>query len=448
METTIESPSTVSKKVSLSLEAAEVNSYIDKAIKQISKDVQLDGFRKGKVPAKVIEKRFEKDVYDRANEQLVNASVQKSLADNDLRPISRIQFTEIENNEFATLKRDTKYVFALSFDVLPDIDMPKLEEITIDQEEAVAGEKELDEFMHRIRQTGAQLTVVEEARSPEQNDVCLVDIVGTFQGVEIPGMKGENIQMQIKGDSHPQTEQIEKLILSMKPGETKSGKVTLDANYPIADYRDQEVDIEVKLISISVEELPEVNDEFATKFGFADVTQLNEFAKENVLNQIVQKIKAETQTKLLDQVLEKLEYDLPQSLLDAHKSEYLMEARNFLQQQGQDQTQIMEQLKSMEAEADTEATKQAKAQTFLLKLALQESLQVSEKELQEYIVRAARESNQEPQALMNRILESGVINDIQDRLLAAKAIETLYEKVQKNIVDKDGKPVVKAEENA
>ncbi len=447
MENTIESPSSVSKKVTLSLEAAEVNSYIDKAIKQISKDVQLDGFRKGKVPAKVIEKRFEKDVFDRAGEQLVNTSIQKALADNDLRPISRIQFAQIENNEFTTVKRDSKYVFALTFEVLPDFEIPKIEEVSIDQEEAVAGEKELEDFMYRIRQTGAQLRVVEEVRTPQQNDICLVDIVGTFQGKEIPGMKGENIQMQIKGDSNPQTEAIEKLILSMNPGETKSGKITLDANYPIAEYRDQEVDIEVKLISLSVEELPELNDEFATKFGFADVAQLNNFAKENVVSQLTQKIKTDTQTKLLDQILEKLEYELPQSLLDAHKNEYLMEARNFLQQQNLDQAQIMEQLKSMEAEALEEAKKQTKAQTFLLKFALQEGLQVSEKELQDYIMRAARESNQDPQELMNKIFESGVINDVQDRLLAAKAIEAVYAKAQKNLVDKDGKAIKKDEEN-
>ncbi len=441
MENTIESPSSVSKKITLSLEAAEVNKYIDRAIKQISKDVQLDGFRKGKVPAKVIEKRFEKDVLDRANEQLVNTSIQNILAENKIRPISRIKFEEIENNENAELKRDASFTFAISFEVLPEIAIPNLEEISVDEVQALASEKDIEDFMHRIRQTGAQLKEVTEERSPVQNDVCLVDIEGTFQGTAIPGMKGEAIQMQIKGESHPQTEAIEKLILSMKPGETKSGKVTLDANYPISEYRDQEVDIEVKLISISVEDLPEVNDEFAQKFGFTDVAQLNEFAKENVENQLKQKNKAETQTKILDQILETLDYELPQTFLDAHKSEYLMEARNFLQQQGQEQSQVLDQLKNMEADAEKESTKQAKAQAFLLNLALQENLEVSEKELQEYVVRAARESGQEPQVLMNKIFESGIINDVQDRLLAAKAIDTLYNKVKKNPVDKDGNAV-------
>ncbi len=448
MQHTLETPSSVERKLILSFEGEEVNKYIDSAVKELSRNVTLDGFRKGKVPAKVIEGKFPEDVQSRASEALVNTNIQKVLTENNIIPVSRVNFVEIEGNTDTQIKRNAAYKFAVSFDVLPEFELPKLEELSIDEEQVVVTEAEIEAFSRRLRQTSATLNPVEEAREPKDFDICTVDIEGSFEGAAVPGMKGENIQVQLKPDADELSKEIENIMRSMKAGEEKTGKIKLPETYPDPNFRNTEIDMKVTLVSISEEVLPELNEELIKKFGFEDMEKFNEFVTENIANQSKQKIKTETQNKLLDQILEGYDYELPKSFVTAHKNEYMMEARKFVMQQGQDPKEAMEALKRMEEDSDVEARKQAKAQVFLMAVALSEKVVISDQELQNYIMRAAQETGQDPKEVMERLYQTGGFNEVSERLQAAKALEIVYSKATKNPVDKDGKPVAVKEEKA
>ncbi len=441
MQHSIETPSSVQRKITITLDANEVNQELDKAIRQLSRDIQLDGFRKGKVPASVIEKRFASDVKSTANDKLVNNNIQKILKDNDLNPISRINFAEIENNPHAEVKRNESFQFACEFEILPEITLPDLDNLEVELPEPKPDMMELEAFTRRIRQTGAKLEPLTEDRLPQDFDVCVIDINGTLDGKEVPNMKGEKIQIQLNPFNNKEDKDIQDLVRTMKVGEEKTGKIIVADLYPDPAYRGREIDMHVKLHSISVEELPPLDEELATKFGFPSLAELDKFITENVMSQQFQKTKMNAQNKLNEKVLEKLEFDLPPSFLAAHKNEYLIEARNFLMKQQQSPKDTEEALKRMEAEAEVEAKKQAKAQTFFLALAFREKVQVSEQELQQYIFKAAQESGQDAKVIMERLYQTGGINDVNERLIASKAAELMYTRAKKIVVDANGKPV-------
>ncbi len=441
MQHTIEIPTSVKRKLILNFTKEDVDKYLDAAIKQVAKSVDIPGFRKGKVPANIIEKRYSEEVIARANDQMINSNIQASLAKEDLHPISRIEAVEIEGNENNELKRGSAYDFACTFEVLPAITLPEYSDLEVTLPEATPDPKEFENLIHRIKQTGASLEPVEEARNPEDGDICLIDVDGTFEGKPVPGMKGENIQIQIRSDIPNAETDVQQIVRTMMVGESKNGKIKVTEEYPDPTYRGLEIDMNVKLHSISKENLPELDEEFAKRFGFDGLEGLNNFVTENVMTQQLQKIKADAQAKLMDDILEKLEFEIPPSLIAQHKHEQLMEARNFLASQGQDSKEMSETIARMEAEAEVEAAKHAKAQTFLLALAYKEKLSVSENELQEYIYKAAQDTRQDPQVIMERLYQNGAINDVSERLLASKAAEMLYARVNKVIVDKDGNKV-------
>ncbi len=447
MQHTIENKTSVERKITFNFDAEEVNSYISNAVKELAKTVSLDGFRKGKVPANVIEGKFPHDVQSRANDALVNQNIQKILKENEINPISRIQFVEIEGNEENVLAKNKAYTFAVSFEVLPEIELPVLEELSIDQLEAEVSTEDLNAFSRRIRQTSAELVVIEEERLTQDYDICTVDVEASFEGTPIPGLKGDAIQIQLKPDADPLSQEIEAIIRTMKVNEEKTGKIKLPDTYPDPNYRNTEVDMKIKLHSISEEKLPELDEELVKKFGFEDMDKFNIFMYDNIITQQKQKIKTETQNALLDKVLEGLDYEIPPSFIAAHKNEYMIEARNFLMKQGQDPKEMAEALKRMEEDSDVEARKQAKAQVFLLAIAFNEKVVISEQELQNYIARAAQETGQDPKEVIERLYQSGNINDVHERLMAAKALDIVYNKAKKNPVDKDGKPIVVTEEN-
>ncbi len=441
MQHSIETPSSVTRKLIINFEADDVNKFLDTAIKQISKSVDLPGFRKGKVPANIIEKKYFEDVRSRATDEMINSNIQKILAEADLHPISRIETVEIEGNEANEVKRDAPFNFACSFEVLPEMKLPEFSELEVTLPEAMPDPKEFEALTHRIKQTGATLEPVEEAREPQDGDICLIDVDGTFEGKPVPGMKGENIQIQIKSDIPNAETDVQQIVRTMKAGETTNGKIKVSEEYPDPTYRGLEIDMNVKLHSISKEILPELDDEFAKRFGFENLAGLNGFITENVMTQQLQKIKADAQAQLMDSILEKLDFEVPPSLIAQHKHEQLMEARNFLASQGQDAQGVSETISRMEAEAEEEAIKHAKAQTFLLAIAYREKLNISENEVQQYIYQAAQQSGQDPKVIMERLYQNGAINDVSERLLASKASELVYAKANKVIVDKDGNKV-------
>ncbi len=447
MQHSIENPSSVQRKITITLDASEVNQQLDKAIKELSKNIQLDGFRKGKVPASVIEKRFAQDVKASANDKLVNDNVTKILDDNDLHPISRINFAEIKDNKNAEIKRNEAFTFACEFEVLPEIKLPDLDSLEIELQEPSPDMAELDAFTRRIRQTGASLEPLKEDRLPIDFDVCTIDINGTLDGKEVPNMQGEKIQIQLNSNNAKEDKDIQDLVRTMKVGEEKTGKIIVADVYPDPAFRGREIDMTVKLHEVQVENLPPLDEELATKFGFPSLAELDKFITDNVMNQQLQKSKTEAQAKLNEKIIDKLDYEIPPSFLAQHKNEYLIEARNFLMKQQQSPKDTEEAMKRMEAEAEVEAKKQAKTQTFFMAVAFQEKITVSQQELQQYILKAAQESGQDPKMIMDRLYQTGGINDVNERLIAAKAAEHVYSRAQKIMVNAKGKPV-KAKDDA
>ena len=135
MEFVVENLSPTRKKIAFTLTADDVNAAINTAVKGFQKDLSLPGFRKGKVPASVVEKRFGEDVYARATQDEINGLLQKTLKDSSLTPVSSM---EMDNHD--AFARDTEFKCNVTFDVLPEIEFPNYEGLEVDQAKADACE--------------------------------------------------------------------------------------------------------------------------------------------------------------------------------------------------------------------------------------------------------------------------------------------------------------------
>ena len=133
MEFVVENLSPTRKKIAFTLTADDVNAAINTAVKGFQKDLSLPGFRKGKVPASVVEKRFGEDVYARATQDEINGLLQKTLKESSLTPVSSM---EMDNHD--AFARDTEFKCNVTFDVLPEIEFPNYEGLEVDQAKADA----------------------------------------------------------------------------------------------------------------------------------------------------------------------------------------------------------------------------------------------------------------------------------------------------------------------
>ena len=197
------------------------------------------------------------------------------------------------------------------------------------------------------------------------------------------------------------------------------------------NLRGKTVDLHVKLHKISREVLPELNDEYAKKVGFADEAALRRSLAEEAGRNKASAAREEAERKILETLLAAQDFPLPESLVKARREEYESEVRSYLSRGGLDKDAIENSLKGMEEDCQKQAEERARAQIFLTALARREKIEVSEQEVDMQIMRMAREYKQDFRKLRDLLYQNGAVNDLHDRIATAKAMELLFDKAEK-----------------
>lgn len=447
MEHSVETVSPVQRNITASVPAADVDRAIDKAIRRFGADLTLPGFRKGKVPAKVLEKRFGGEICARAADALVNEAIEEILDKEKLRPMSRIRF----EGEAAQAERGKDFSFGFSFEVLPaDIKLPEdLSALEVEVENAEVLPAELEELTGRVLRAMAHLEDVTENRLPQDADVVLVDIDGEFEGKSVDGMKAENYLMQLNapGEGEKMSE-LDTLIRTLHAGEEGEAPMVCPDIFPVEELRGKTITIKCKLHKISREVLPDLDDETAKKAGFPDAETLRKAIAEQAANNKIRTVRSAAQQKLLESLLDSQDFPLPETLVNTYLNEYLAAAHNDMVRKGMDQKAVAGALEGMKEEGMVEARMQAKAQAFLMALGRREGIQVSDMDVDRQIYQMAQESRQDFRKLRETAWQNGMAHELQNRILAAKALDLMYGKAKKNVLGADGKPLTELKPEA
>lgn len=428
MEFVVENLSSTRKKIAYTLSADDVNAAINAAVVEFQKDLALPGFRKGKVPASVVEKRLGEDIYARATQDKINALIQNTLKEASLAPVSSMEMDN--HNAFA---RDTEFKCTISFDVLPEIEFPVYEGLEVDQAKADVSDEDINEIIERMRGSMAELTEVTEDRLPQDGDTVDVDYSGTDEeGNKIDDVQGENFGVALgQGQALPD---FEALVKTAKVGEEKTGPVVFPADYPHAPLAGKTVNFTIKVNKIQTSEKPEVNEEFAKKIGQESVEKMKAAIVEHVASSKAQVARGEAMKTLIDGLLEKVTFDIPESMLKARVDRVMQEQAMKLQRMGIDDLRKDQAQEEKRAEAEKEALTTLRPQVFLMALGVKEGLTVSDQEVEMAIYSMAMRAQQDYHKLSEAYHKSGLIHELRDRVLADKAMELVYSKAKINDV--------------
>lgn len=428
MAHSIEVVSPVSRKISVTVPAEEVNAALNAAAREIGASVTLPGFRKGKAPASVIEKRFAGEVISRATETLVERRVADILKEEDIKPLSRLDY------EGGQITRGQDLSFSFSFETLPDdIKLPEdLSALTVEMDSSEATEEEVAAFTNRLLKSTATLEEVKEARLPENGDIVTIDVDGDVDGKSVPGMKVENYSIQL---SEPQDgkelSELDKIIRGLHAGEEGTGTMVCPEDHVDETLRGKTVNLRVKLNRISREILPELNDDYAKKLGFADLEALKKMIADQANHNKLTNARSEAERKLMTSVLEGQTFPLPEAVVKAQQEEYENEVREYLSQQGLEKEAIDETVKNMAEDSRKQAEERARVQLFLTALARREKIEVTAQEVDMQIMQMAHQYKQDFHKLREALYQNGAVNDIQDRMVNSKAMNLMFDKAQK-----------------
>lgn len=440
MSYTIAAPSTVKRDISFQVSAEDVDAMIDRIVNEKKKNIIIEGYRKGNAPVSIIESRLRDELLAEATEQLIHGQIASLFENEGITPVNRVQ---LEGRPRKVI-RGSEFSFKFQVEVLPDITLPeKLEDLSVKVKEPDIRSTDLDKVVLDMRRKCAELEEVTETRFPQKGDVVLIDIIGEHRGRPVPGMSSKNVYFKV--DEEDSVPEINAILKKLHTGETGVGSILCPETHPNPMMRGKNVSLTVCLHAIKTEKLPEFDDVFAAKIGFENLAKLKKSIFESVMSGRLQAIKRAAQQQLLDSLIEKQNYELPPSMVTSAFSAYMKEVATYLKAQSISNEEITACLNDMKKEAEEKVRLQVKAQCFLMALGNREKIDVSEQDADQAIHQMARQSGQQFEQLKKQLWDSGLINDLRERLLANHTLEYLYNKVRKIIVDEQGNPVAMPE---
>ncbi len=414
MKSDVETLSPTRVKLTIEVPFDELKPSFDEAYATIGKQVSVPGFRKGKVPARVIEQRFGRGaVIDEAVNNHVPKAYTEALRSNNITPVGRpdVEVTEVKDGELLS--------FTAEVDVRPEFELPALDTVKVEVGTAVPSDEDVEAQLTSLRTRFATLKDVD--RGAEDGDVLLVDIAGmTPEGDTVEDLIGNALSYELGSDG-------------MLPGfddavrgTAKDGEVTFTFVPQNGDWTNIELDVHVKVQAVRERELPELNDDFAQLASeFDTVEELRADLAERLVRMKKIEQVGEAREKTHEALLELLDIPLPEGVITAEVEDHFSDGHEG------DETH--------RAEVEEQARKSLKSQFILDKIAEVDEISVGESELSSWLVQNAPRYGMAPEQFAQALVEADQVPMAIQDIRRGKALAAAMKQV--SIVDADGNAV-------
>ena len=408
--------------IEIKVEGKEWTDAIDKAFKEKVKKVEVDGFRKGKCPKNIYDKKFGQDYLIDAADLVLQDAYIKALKDNDLVPV-----VQPEPNLKSLDEKSVTFTFKII--TKPEVKVKKYRDLGIKPNEVKVTKEEIDHEISHLLERFEELVNKSDDAKVEEGDVAIIDFEGFKDGEPFDGGKGENYSLEIgSGTFIPG---FEEQLIGMKSGDEKDIKVTFPEDYMEESLKGQEVTFKVKVHEIKTKEKRELDEDFFFDLGIEGVNDEDSLRKEVEANIKANKDMEEENNyidRLLEAVSKNVEVDIPEEMVNEEVERLFRRTEQQMAMQGISLDLYYQVTKSTEKDLKDHLEKEA-YQNVLYRLMLEEimnmeHIEVSESDAMEEAKKLSERYNME---LDNFLNEFGGIEMVQYDQEMRKTIELLKE---------------------
>jgi trigger factor len=419
VKSAVETVSPTRAKLTVEVPFEELKPSLDAAYKKIAQQINVPGFRRGKVPPAVIDRQVGRGaVLDEAINEVLPQKYIEALQENDLEPLAQpeIEVTRFEDNE--------SLEFTAEVDVKPTFDLPPYDAVEASVGDAVVTDEDVEQQVQALRERFG--TLVDVDRAAEDGDFVTLDLTATQEGEVVEG--AEVTGMSYKVGRGGMLDGLDEALVGMAAGEEK----TFASQLVGGDLVGEDVDVLVKVTAVQEQELPEVDDEFAQLASeFDTAEELTADVRERLGRGKRLEQAAAARDAVLEKILGQVSIPLPETLvtdeLNARRQnveQQLMYSGLTMEKYLEDEGQTQEEF---EADLDRRVRDAVSAQFILDEVAKKEQLAISQEELSQHLVRRAQQSGQDPQEFANHMFEHNHIPDLVQEILRGKALATIVE---------------------
>ncbi len=307
MQVSIETTSGLERRLTVGIPANQVESEVEKRLKQAAKTVRLNGFRKGKVPFKVVKQRFGLGVRQEVLGEVINRSFYQAVQEQDVKPAGQpdIEATQMDEG------KDVEFV--ATFEVYPEVEVGEFDTFNVTQLVADVTDADVDNMIEVLRKQQAGWKEVDRAAAEE--DRVNIDYVGTKDGEEFDGGSADGSDLVIGSKS--MIPGFEDGIVGMQAGDEKVLQLTFPDDYHAEELKGAGVEFKVKVNSVSEQELPALDEAFFEKYGVSegDEEKFREEVKLNMQRELKNRIKSKVKNQVMDALLDANSVELPKALV-------------------------------------------------------------------------------------------------------------------------------------
>lgn len=414
--------------IRVELEPDLVRTERRKIVTKFAEKARIPGFRPGKTPGGVIEKRFRKEIEEELQEQLVRLGCREGVAKERVELIQVLKVNDVE------LRDDDSFTFTAELQTAPEVELPEYRGISVTVPRLEVTDHDVEHDLERIRFNLAKTVEVKD-RPAQLNDFLQVDVKTEMDGVPVGEVVPEAAHLSsIQGAWMPLGENtvapgFGEHVVGQEIGEVREFDLLVAADYPVKELAEKTVHFSVTLLGLMARELPEWSDELASSLvgGNGGMAELRELVRKRIELRQEEERRQEMTTQILEHLDSQTTFELPASILAEETQRQVNQIVRRGQMEGASNDELMGQKENIIRYASTQAEVSVKTSYILQQVAEKEGIKAEEGEILEFCMNQAKQAGMPLKKYLNRVKKADMIGAILDAIIRAKTLDLLRE---------------------
>ena len=428
----------------ITIPASEIDDKITAEVKRIAPQVRMPGFRPGKVPANLVRKMHGEQLHAQVINDTVQSSVDELIKDKGLRPAMQPAISlgdEYEEGKDAEID--------VTLEVLPKIDAPDIDGITLERLTVPVADSEIDETLQRIADQNKTYKDAPKTKKAAEGDQVIIDFVGSIDGTEFAGGKAEDAPLVIgSGTFIPG---FEDQLKGVKAGDEKTVKVTFPSDYQAEDLKGQDAEFAVTVKAVKTPADSKIDDDFAKTLGLESADKLRELVKAQMEQETAGLTRTQMKRQLLDTLAAGHDFPVPERMVDAEFEQIWAQ----LSQEAQREDDPEAAMKEIEAERDdyrSIAERRVRLGLLLSEIGQANNVQITNQEMSMLMQQAAQQYRVEDRERFMQFIQNDPMAAAQLRapLYEDKVVDFLFDKAEitdREVTREELEAAIEAEES-
>ncbi|ARN56083.1 trigger factor [Sedimentisphaera salicampi] len=413
-------------KVTIEVPEDTIKNVLSEQYSDLQKEVVLPGFRRGRAPRRLIQKRFGSEIQEQAKLKLLSDCTDQALEEENLETLGEPDI----DHENLELPEEGAFTYDFEVNVRPEIELPEIEGIEIEKPVHKMADDFVDNQLEQIQKRFAEWVNRDENEPVEKDDQIIADIVVTPEGEEpVTAEESELFVSSGQGFSGKvPVEDLDKLLAGKKIGEEAETETDVPEDFFNDQFKGKKCKVKIKIKEIKYNKLPELNDEFAAKIGFDSMDQVKERIAEYGKQDAERQTQSALSQNVKDYLLENCEFELPENLVSEQADSVMKREYTRLMMQGYGEEELKRQLEQIQARSKDNARNMLKSVFIMDAIADKYDIEVTQEEMNGYIAQTAAQQGRRPEKVREELYKDGSLQEFTMQAREQKCIDMIIEK--------------------